>query len=263
MTAPELVALVRAAAARLAERGDAAFGEFRVPGSRWLHDDVYLFALTDDGRTAFHGAHPEFEGRDEHGLTDVTGRRVGRMILEAAAEPWGEGWLHYQHPEPGTHVPAWKSSFVKRARLPDGTCRIVGCGVFHMQMDRAFIEDVVDRAAALLAREGRRAFPRLRDRTGPFVFMDTYVFVCDPFGWELVNGAFPSLEGRNLLGLHDAEGELVVGEEVAAAMANGRAWLECRWFRPGSNVPARRRVYVRKAETEDETFVVGSGFYEE
>ena len=69
-----------------------------------------------------------------------------------------------------------------------------------MDMDKAFIEDVVNRAAALVEESGTDAFARLRDKTGPFVFMDTYVFVDSEDGVELVNPAQPSLEGKKPTG---------------------------------------------------------------
>ena len=95
-----------------------------------------------------------------------------------------------------------------------------------MQMDKAFIEDVVNHAAALVADRGKEAFGQLRDKTGPFVFMDTYVFVDTPDGTELVNPAQPSLEGKNLIDLRDLKGKAVVQEEIAAAMKDGSAWVD-------------------------------------
>ncbi|HEX5817842.1 MAG TPA: cache domain-containing protein, partial [Gemmatimonadales bacterium] len=177
--------------------------------------------------------------------------------------PAGEGWIHYMYPEPGGIFPAWKSTFVRRAILPGGEARLVGCGIHHMQMDRAFVEDVVERAAALIAAEGTKAFPRLRDRTGPFVFMDIYVFVLALDGTELVNAGVPALEGRNLMDMTDLNGRPLVREEIFAAMKDGKAWLEYQWFRPGSNEPARKLTYVRRVEAGAETYIVGSGIYVE
>jgi signal transduction histidine kinase len=130
-----------------------------------------------------------------------------------------------------------------------------------MEMDEAFIEDVVNRAAALVAREGRGAFDALRDEQGPFVFMDTYVFVNAPDGTELVNAAQPSLEGKNLIDQRDVKGKAFVREYIDAASKQGAAWVEYFWYEPGDDAPARKRSYVRKVESGSETFIVGSGFY--
>ena len=263
MTARELILLVREGAAVLEGQGEKAYADFRAEGSRWFRDDTYFFVLTTEGVRAFHAANPASEGRNDIDLKDVVGRPLIRMMIEAAATPAGEGWVHYMYPAPGEIFPTWKSTFVKRVTFPSGTPHVVGCGIDNMQMDEAFIEDVVKRAAALVAERGRNAFPQLRDRTGPYVFMDSYVFVQSADGTELVNPAFPSLEGRNLIDLKDLRGRAVVREEIDAAMKEGSAWLDFYWYRPGENEPARKRTYVRAVHAGRDTYVVGSGVYVE
>jgi signal transduction histidine kinase len=263
MTAAELMTLVRQGAAVLQKQGEEAYPEFRKKGSKWFRDDTYFFVWTTDGTRVFHAANPAIEGQNAAGVKDVLGRPYGKMILEAAAGPTGEGWVHYMYPEPGDIFPTWKSTFVKRVTFPSGKEYIIGCGIYNMQMDKAFIEDVVNRAATLVADQGKEAFSQLRDKTGPFVFMDTYVFVDTPDGTELVNPAQPSLEGKNLIDLRDLKGKAVVREEIAAAMKDGSAWLDLYWYKPGSNTPARKQTFVRKVQSGKETYIIGSGVYME
>jgi signal transduction histidine kinase len=261
MTASQLMTLVRDGARVFAEKGEQAFPEFRERGSRWFRDDTYFFVWSLDGIRIFHAAAPEQEGAAVADLEDVLGRPFGRMFLDTAATPAGEGWVHYMYPEPGDIFPAWKSTYLKRVTLPSGEPRLVGCGIYNMEMDEAFIEDVVNRAAALVADRGKEAFALLRDRKGPLVFMDTYVFVTASDGAELVNSAQPSLEGKNLLDLRDVNGKLLVREYIDAALAKGSAWVDYHWFKPGHNTPARKRSFVKKVQFGGETFIVGSGFY--
>lgn len=261
MTAPELITLVRDGAAVFKKRGEKAYPEFREQGSKWFRDDTYFFVWTMDGTRVFHAANPEGEGRNVSGMKDILGRPIGQMILDAVKNPSGEGWIHYLYPEPGNVFPTWKSTFLKRVTFPSGKPHIIGCGIYNMQMDKAFIEDVVNRAATLVAERGKQAFGQLRDRTGPFVFMDTYVFVTAPDGTELVNPAQPSLEGRNLIDLKDLKGEAVIRDEIAAAMKDGSAWLDLYWYKPGQNTPARKRTFVRKVQSGEDTYIVGSGLY--
>ena len=261
MTAPELMQLVREAAAVFEQRGEAAFPDFREKGSKWFRDDTYFWACKEDGVRVLHAGDPALEGQSTAGLNDILGRPVGKMILDAGASPTGEEWIHYMYPKPGGLFPVWKSTFVKRVTFPSGERRIIGCGIYNMQMDRAFIEDIVNRAAGLIEQLGRAAFPRLRDPKGPFVFMDTYVFVNSPDGVELVNPAQPTLEGRNLMELRDLKGKSLVRDEIAAALKNGTAWVECYWYRPGDNVPALKQTLVRRVQHGADTFIVGSGMY--
>jgi signal transduction histidine kinase len=261
MTAPELMALVRDGAAVFEKRGEEAYPEFRKKGSKWFRDDTYFFVWSMDGTRMFHAAQPGGEGQNESGLKDVLGRPIGKMILEVGASPSGEGWIHYMYPEPGDIFPTWKSTFVKRVTFPSGKPYVIGCGIYNMQMDKAFIEDVVNRAAALVAERGAGAFGTLRDETGPFVFMDTYVFVDTPDGTELVNPAQPSLEGKNLIDLRDLKGKAVVRDEIAATMENGSAWVDLYWYKPGHNTPARKQTFLRKVQYGQDTYIIGSGVY--
>lgn len=261
MTAPQLMTLVREGAVVFEKQGEAAYPEFRQKGSKWFRDDTYFFVWSLDGTRVFHAANPAVEGLNVSAIKDVLGRPFGRMFLDAAASPSGEGWVHYMYPEPGDIFPTWKSAFVKRVTFPSGKQYIVGCGIYNMQMDKAFIEDVVNRAAALVAARGKEAFPQLRDKTGPFVFMDTYVFLNSPDGTELINPAQPSLEGKNVMEVRDVNGKAFVQEYLAAAMNRGSGWVDYYWYQPGDNTPARKQAYVRKVQSGQDTYVVGSGFY--
>ena len=261
MTAPALMALVRDGAALLERRGRDAYPELRQKGSRWFTDDTYFFVYSMSGVRLFHAANPATEGQDVTALKDVLGRPIGRAIIDAAAGPAGEGWVHYMYPEPGDLFPTWKSTFVRQVRFPSGEVMAVGCGVYRMQSDRTLIQDVVDRAAALVAARGQDAFEELRSRTGPFVFMDTYVFVNRPDGVNLVNPGQPSLEGTNMRKVQDLKGKYAAAEFIDKAMTDGSAWTEYSWYRPGFNTPARKETYVRKVQYGTETYVVGAGFY--
>lgn len=261
MTAAEVMTLVREAARLVERRGDAAFAELKTPGSKWFHDDTYFFAWTTDGTLVLSAVEPALEGRNERNLEDVLGRPIGRMVLEIGASESGEGWLHYMYPQPGQIFPSWKSAFLKRVAAASGTTYLLGCGSYNMRVDKPFVEDVVHRAAALIAQQGPAAFDQLRDRKGPFMFMDTYVFVQSPEGIELVNPVFPALEGRNLIDLKDVKGTLAIREEVTAALERGSAWVDLYWFRPGTNSPARKQTYVQKVESGGRTYIVGSGIY--
>lgn len=261
MTAADLMTMVRSAASVLQAKGERAYPEFRQRGSKWLSDDTYLFVWTMNGTRVFHGANPASEGIDVSNMKDILGRPIGKMVLEAAGSPSGEGWIHYMYPEPGDLFPTWKSTFVTRVTFPSGERYLVGSGIYNMQMDKAFVEDVVNRASTLVAARGRDAFPLLRDKTGPFRFMETYVFVDTADANELVNPAQPSLEGKNILDLRDVKGKALAREYIAAAMKDGSAWVEYYWYKPGDNTPSRKMTYVRKVQFGDETFIVGSGAY--
>ncbi len=262
MTAPELMLLVRDAAMVLEQQGENAFPEFRKKGTKWFHDDTYFFVWTMEGVRVLHAAEPEIEGESVVDLKDIRDRPLGKMMLEAGASPSGEGWVHYLYPVPGDIFPTWKSGFVKRVTFPSGKQYIVGCGIYNMEMDKAFIEDVVNHAAALVAEQGQGAFDLLRDKKGPFVFFETYVFLDNLEGVELVNAAQPSLEGKNLMYERDLKGKLAAKEYLNAAVKNGSAWVDYYWYRPGENTGAKKHTFVRLVQHGSEQYVIGAGFYE-
>lgn len=260
-TAPELMAFVRDGAALLQQQGEKAYPEFRKKDSKWFHGDTYVFIWSMDGKRILHAADPGKEGQNDIETKDVLGRPYGRMFLQAANSPSGEGWVHYMYPEPGGLFPTWKSSFVKRVTYPDGKQYIIGSGVYNMQMDKAFVEDVVNRASDVIASEGRAGFPKLRDKTGPFLFMDTYVFVYTTDGLEVVNPGQPSMEGTNIIDLKDVHGKDISRQLITEALENGSGWVDYYWYKPGDNTPTRKLTFVRKVQVGQDTFIVGSGLY--
>jgi signal transduction histidine kinase len=238
-----------------------AYPEFRKKNSKWYRDNTYLFVFNMDGARVFHPVEPE-EGQNDADLKDVIGRAIGKMILETGSSASGEGWVHYMYPEPGEVFPTWKSSFVKRVTYPDGKQYIVGSGIYNMEMDKAFIEDVVNRAATLVEQQGKEAFVLLRDKKGPFVFMDTYVFVDNLQGVELVNAAQPGIEGKNLINEKDINGKFLERDIIDSATKKGSAWVEYYWYKPGQNEPAHKQAFVRKVQHGNETYIVGAGLYQ-
>jgi signal transduction histidine kinase len=263
MKAPELMSLVREGAQLVAARGDDAFPELRKKGTKWFHDDTYFTVTTLDGMRVLNAVNPSLENTSIADAKDVRGRPYGKELLAIGRAPSGEGWVHYVYPSPDNVFPAWKSVFVKRVASPSGKPYLVASGVYDMQMDDAFIADVVHRAADLVAQQGTEAFPAFRDKTGPFYFMDTYVFVDRPDGVEVVNAAYPMLEGRTMLGLKDARGKEAAREYIDAAMKNGSGWVEYEWYRPGHGTPVHKRAFVQKVTRGGETYVVGSGYFVE
>jgi signal transduction histidine kinase len=262
MAASELVQLVRAAAAVFEKQGEKAFPEFRKKGSRWFHDDTYFFVWDLNGKRVLHAADPSLEGQNGADARGAHDRPYGKMFLQVGQSLTGEGWVHYMYPEPSKLFPVWKSAFIKRVTFPSGQKFLIGSGVYNMKLDKTLLVDLVDRAAKLVSRQGRGAFSQLRDKEGPFLFMDTYVFVDTPDGTEVVNPGQPTLEGKNLIHLKDASGKAVAREYIDLALKKGEGWVNYEWYKPGENATSKKESFVRKVQSGNETFIVGAGIYE-
>jgi signal transduction histidine kinase len=258
-----IVRLVDAAATAIQTRGEAAFVEFRRPGSRWFEGDIYVFVWDLDGLRLVYPPDPKGEQTNQAGLTDAGGKPIGRQFLEAARSPAGQGWVHYQWPRPGTKKLEWKSAYIRRARSPEGRAVLVGSGNYQPRIEPAFIVAELEAAAALIARQGENAFSRIRDPKSRFFFHDTYVFALTPAGVEVLNPAFPALEGKNVLAMKDASGKPFVREFIDLAMTRGSGWVRYLWPRPEDPTrPVPKRTYVKRVTTpEGDPLVLGAGLY--
>ena len=69
--------------------------------------------------------------------------------------------------------------------------------------------------------------------------------------------SFPSL----LVQLVCLQGKSVVRDKIAAALEHGSAWLDCCWYKPGTNTPALKHTYVRQVKHNGGVYILGSGLY--
>lgn len=124
----QLIQFVDAAAQEIETCGEEAFWQFREKNSRWFYDDTYIFVWGIDGMRYVYPPDVSGEGKSMLHLKDVDGRAIGKMFIDVATSPSGEGWVHYRWPKPGEDVPIWKSTFIKRAISPSGKNYLVGAG---------------------------------------------------------------------------------------------------------------------------------------
>src|SRR5512147_2955808 len=75
----ELVRLVDDAAELVRTGGEAAFGDFRIPDSRWRQGEAYIFVLDREGKMLVH-PDPELEGTNDIDLKDINGKPIIRGL---------------------------------------------------------------------------------------------------------------------------------------------------------------------------------------
>jgi len=259
-----LVSLVEDAAALMEQKGEGAFKEFGVKGSRWFDQDYYLFVYDVDGNCVFHPVAPELVGKNAMDLRDMNGKPVVRRLTEIGLRPEKDasGWVFYLWEDNTQLIPLWKSAYVRKVVAPGNKVYVIGSGVYNIKIEKVFVQDRVNQACALLESKGKdAAFREFRDPSSAFVFLDTYVFVLDTEGHTLVDPAYPTFAGRDLSQFKDAVGVLVVQEIKEKLAKSDDAWVQYLWPRPGSPVPSRKLIYVRKIKVGDETLIVGSDFF--
>ncbi len=262
-----LVALVNAAAAKVERQGTAAFAAFRLPG-RWLRprEGLYLFVFDMRGTQVVNAGFPDVEGLSRLDWRDDWGKPVFRLAIDKLDPRRGNRshwWVHYLWPRPGETKPSWKSTYIARARAPDGTVYGVAAGLYGLGPEKAFIELLVGDAAELIRTRGARAFARISSRSGEFMFHDSYVFVLREDGVQEANAAFPGLIGKNLLTTPGFAERDLVASEIRHVRAHGGGWLQGRWPRPGESTPERQQIYLLAVQSNGVHYLVGSGIYAE
>ena len=257
----DLMKVVQEAAQLVASEGvEAACAQFRVRDSRWFRGDDYVFVLDMNAVALCHPARPSFEGRDLMEMRDPRGRPIAQLFLRELASS-DQGWIHYLWPRPDERIFEWKTAHVRRARDPEGRELMVVSGRYQMRMERFFVVEQVEDAIQLIRGRGRaEAFAALRDKSSGFLFYNAYVFVIAEDGTLLVNNAFPENEGKDMSGLEDHDGKKFVAEMLAVP-ADGSAWIDYKWPRPGDTWPSAKSSYVRNVEIEGQRLIVGSGVY--
>jgi cytochrome c len=126
------------------------------------------------------------------------------------------------------------------------------------------IEALVNRAAALVERDGRQAaFARFRTRGTEWFHDDTYLFAYDMQLTVLLNPAFPQREGTNLRGERDANGKAMHDEFVTVVKARGAGWVDYVFPKPGTTEPVKKWAYVKGVTLDGTPGIIGSGFYPE
>ncbi len=261
MTSDQLISLVVSAADLVKQKGEKAFPEFRKQGSPWINGDSYVFVWSLDGKRLVYPPNPALEGIDVTNLLDPRGRNIGQFCFNAVDNPSGEGWAHYEWNKPGAAYTCWKSNYFVKAKAPSGKEYLIGSGIYNMNPDKKIIEDRVNKAAALLQKEGQSAFMKFEDKLGEFVYLDNYVFVDDMTGTELVNPIYPNLEGKNLMDMKDSNGKAMVKVYIDLANKQGAGWVDYMWPRPGTDDPMLKHTYVKKVKVGNNYFVVGSGAF--
>ena len=259
--AEQLEHFVEEGAALISEKGEKAFGAFRQKGSRWFHDDQYLYVWDMNGLRYVYPPDRDREGEHVLGIKDIDGKPIGKLMVNIAASKEAKGWLHYRWPKPGQKAPEWKSTYVMKVQSPSGKAYLIGSGAYDLPVQKSFVVDAVDSAVKLIEREGAKAFDTLRDRRSQYIYQDTYLFAIAEDGVELLNAAFPKLEGRNVIDYKDADGHYFVKEFFEVAKNRGHGWVDYLWPKPGDVERSHKSTYIRKAVIDGKTVIVGAGLY--
>jgi hypothetical protein len=113
-----------------------------------------------------------------------------------------------------------------------------------------------EKAVALIAAEGEKAFPLLSDPKGEYVKGAMYVTVLDSKGVVRAN-INPKLVGMNMWESADPDGVKFTQEAIKIGQTTGSGWQKYRFTNPVSKKIEPKQTWVQKAGE----FVTLCGFY--
>ena len=234
----EVVSLVSAAQAYIKENGkDKALPVFNDPNGPFVKNGLYIFAYDFYGVNKALATNPSLVGKDLIEMKDANGKEIIKDMIAVAKS--GGGWYDYK----------WeghdKSSYVVKV---DDTLWI-GCGVYKNEA-----VSMVEKALAYVEENGKdRAIAEFNNPKGLFVDRGLYVFAYDFNGVNKALSTHPSLVGKNLIEMKDANGKQIIKDMIALAKRGG-GWYEYEW--DGKH----KSSYVVKV---DPTLWIGCGEYTE
>ena len=123
------------------------------------------------------------------------------------------------------------------------------------------IEDTVNKAAALVEKEGKAAFAQFRKRESEWWHGNTYIFAYDQNLNVLLNPAFPQREGTNPHSEKDVSGKAFHDEFLKIVKAKGSGWVDYMFPKPGQTQPLQKWSYVKGVTIDGTPSIIGAGFY--
>jgi methyl-accepting chemotaxis protein len=121
----------------------------------------------------------------------------------------------------------------------------------------------VAKACSVLEKEGVDAFAKFQGEGSEFLYEGTYMWIQSlDNGNMLMHPMKPKLNGKNVIGLKDKKGKRFFSTMNKMVKANGNAWVEYYWPKPGSKEIVHKVSYVKGCTLPDgQKVVVGSGLY--
>ena len=82
-----------------------------------------------NGTLLMHPIHPEGEGQNYLSYRDINGKAFFQEALNML-KTQDSGWIDYMWPKPGFTKPVKKTSYFRKAKMPDGQTVVVAGGYY-------------------------------------------------------------------------------------------------------------------------------------
>ena len=255
-----LVTFVYDARHILEQEGLSALDYFRANDDHYATEEHYLYIYDLQANNLYHAGMPSLEGRNLLDVTDINGKQISRLILEALDDPENpHGWVHYSWWAPGSFYPVPKSSCHFRVTTPDGKELFVGAGMDYPHEEKEFIRIVVDGADRLVRQKGKEAIAIMSDPLSSYNYRDVRVFAFHPDGELLISPVVQdSLLQIRLFECADEVGHHPFANAVKRLASQDRVWEVFMVKNRYQRGLVKKCMYLRKSELSGRTLYIGA-----
>ena len=124
------------------------------------------------------------------------------------------------------------------------------------------IMDKVNKACALLQKEGKAGFSKFKGKDSEFVFAGTYIWIHDMAGVMRMHPIKYKMDGQLLTDMKDTNGKRFFIEMNKIAKEKGSGWVDYMWPKPGEKETSKKVSFVKLCNVQGEDFIVGCGVYD-
>lgn len=255
-----LVKFIYDSAQLLKQNGSQQIQTFIQNRENYKFEGYYLYIYKLDGTNVFHSGMPQLEGKNLYEITDINGKKIIELILEALHNKNNpHGWVHFTWFKPGTFFPVPKSSCHFRVKTNDGEEYFVGGGLDYPQEEKEFIRVTVNSAAELLQEEGLDVLDVISDPNSQFNFRDVRTFVIEENGNIMISPiAANNIVEFDLLESVDEVGHKPFAKAMKHLKNNDSVWQMFMAKNRYERIPEKKCIYLRKVKLENKTIIVGA-----
>ncbi|MBZ0200820.1 MAG: cache domain-containing protein [Ignavibacteriaceae bacterium] len=246
-----------------------------IYNNRYFPDSTGYFYINDfSGINIAHGTNLALQGQNRWNVTDSKGTYYIQSLLYNA-QHYNFDFVNYYFLNPSTNTNEKKYAY---AEAINRTQYALTSG-FYLEKDTKFLTNLEKNKLIVSGVTHTFAFgsaavcknvlltPTLQEEyfkafveTARFLADSSgYISVTDLSGYCVAHGANKSLEGTNVIDLHDFEGTYFISEMIKIAQNPGYGYVQYYFTNPATNKNEQKLVYVERISGTD--YFVGTGVY--
>lgn len=256
-TSREAQALLQKAGKYLEANGpEKAFAAFNNRSGPFVHKDLYVFVIDQQGVYQANGAAPAtLVGLNVLETKDAAGNPLFHNMLDAVKNQ-ADAQVRYVWLDRATNKVEPKVTFLHRSGD-----YVLGVGYYAPRSTPEDARQLLGKAVSLVNAQGMaKAAKAFDDSQGAFVREDLYVFAVGlESGRFEAMGMNPKLVGSDARELRDVEGHAMIQDMIDLAKSQGVGTVDYIWRNPVTNAVEKKRSFIRRAGNS----LVGVGYYRE